>query len=74
MCDCKYVLVFFVGFREKQKEQISRAISDALKSNICREVELGSSRIRGVIESVNEDVKREMTATLQEVRASAAGE
>ena len=53
--------------REKQREQIASAISDALKNAISREVELSSSRMRGIIESVNGDVKREMTSTLHEV-------
>jgi hypothetical protein len=52
---------------DRLKEQISLAISDALRSSISREVELTTTRMRGVIESVNEDIKREMTSTLQEV-------
>jgi len=64
-----FSLEFLIGLSgDKQKEQISRAISEALKGTICREVQEGSSRMRSVIESVNEDVKREMTITLQEIR------
>jgi hypothetical protein len=55
-------------FRERQKEQIALAISDALRAAISREVELGSSRLRGSVEAASEEVRREMTNTLQEVR------
>lgn len=59
--------------RDRQKEQIALAITDALQSAIRREVEQGSARMRGVIEAVNEDIKREMTTTLQEVRGVERG-
>lgn len=59
--------------RDRQREQISQAISDALQSAISREMEHGSTRMRSVIESVNEDIKREMTTTLQEASSITCG-
>lgn len=57
-------------FRERQKEQIAHAITDALQHAISREIDQGSARMRSVIEAVNEDIKRELVTTLQEVRDS----
>ena len=57
----------FPHVRERQKEQIAQAISDGLQHAVRREVEQNSGRLRGAVEAVSEDIKREMTTTLQEV-------